>query len=159
MKRWMLAMAVAAGICWAQDAAKEPPKFYKLEFVVKELDGAKVLSARNYSMQVSTNKGGPGQIRAGSKVRVGNQTQWTTVDVGTSVDVHEVREVGNDIAFALTAEVSSVLQDNAEATPVIRQNRWSSDVTVPIKKPTVVFASDDNTTKHVMEVEVTATPR
>jgi hypothetical protein len=29
---------------------------------------------------------------------------------------------------------------------------------VPIRKPTVIFSSDDTTTKHQMQVELTATP-
>jgi hypothetical protein len=31
-------------------------------------------------------------------------------------------------------------------------------VIVPLKKPTVIFSSDDLTTKHQMQLELTATP-
>jgi hypothetical protein len=42
--------------------------------------------------------------------------------------------------------------------PVIRQNRWSSNVVVPLKKPTLIFASDDATSKRQMQLELTAAP-
>jgi hypothetical protein len=42
--------------------------------------------------------------------------------------------------------------------PVVRQNQWQAGVIVPLKKPTVVFSSDDLTTKRQMQVELTATP-
>jgi hypothetical protein len=67
--------------------------------------------------------------------------------------------VSGELSFHLSAEVSNVLSDGSSPRPIIRQNRWSSYVTVPIKKPTIVFSSDDNTTKHIMQLEVTATPR
>ena len=44
------------------------------------------------------------------------------------------------------------------SAPMIRQNRWTSNVVVPLKKPTVIFSSDDLTTKHQMQLELTATP-
>jgi hypothetical protein len=42
--------------------------------------------------------------------------------------------------------------------PTIRQNRWVSTVAVPLKKPTVIFSSDDLTSKRQMQLELTATP-
>jgi hypothetical protein len=41
---------------------------------------------------------------------------------------------------------------------LLRQNRWRSDVLVPLRKPTVIFSSDDPTSTHKMQVELTATP-
>jgi hypothetical protein len=40
---------------------------------------------------------------------------------------------------------------------LIRQTKWSSNVIVPIGKPTVIFSSDDATTKGQMQLELTAT--
>ena len=49
-----VALILLAGSCSGQNP--ESPKFYKLDFVVKEVEGAKVLNARAYSMIVSTEK-------------------------------------------------------------------------------------------------------
>jgi hypothetical protein len=56
-----LTMTPGSGFAQSQEATKtvEPQKFYKLEFVVKEVEGGKVLNARTYTTT---------QIRAGSKV-------------------------------------------------------------------------------------------
>ena len=81
-----------------------------------------------------------------------------TYDVGTNVDCRAIRELQSDLAFQVTVEVSSLVQD-AGQSPVVRQNKWSSDVVVPFKKPTVLFLSDDLTTKHILQLEVTATAR
>lgn len=163
IKRLLLAVMTAAALCAAQDttAPKEPAKFFKLDFVIRELDGTKVISARNYSMMAETSSDGArraGQIRAGSKIRVGNSTQYQMADVGTNIDCNEVREFQTDLSFSITAEVTSVLEGTADAFPVIRQNKWSSSVLVPLKKPTVILSADDNTTRHVMQIEVTAIP-
>jgi hypothetical protein len=161
MKRICLGMmALAGSLCMAQtnDASKEPPKFYKLDFVVKDVEGGKVITARNYSMIVESPMavGSPSQIRAGSKAPIGPNSNM--VDIGTSIDCSRVMELDSSLSFSLSVEVSSVLGE-PDAHPVIRQNRWSSFVIVPFKKPTVVFSSDDNTTKRVLQLEVTATPR
>jgi hypothetical protein len=42
--------------------------------------------------------------------------------------------------------------------PTVRQNVWQSDVVVPLKKPTLLFASENLDAKTQMQVEVTATP-
>jgi hypothetical protein len=59
----------------------------------------------------------------------------------------------------VSADLSTVQPSEAPNTPpIIRQNRWGSHVLVPLKKPTVIFSSDDLTTKRQMQLEVTATP-
>jgi len=152
----VFAMFLCGWACFAQsaDAPKEPMKFYKLDFVLKDVEGTKVLSARNYSVVVSAQSAS--RIRAGSKVPIRSGTTYQ--DIGTNVDCKDLLEAGNEISFDLKVEASSLLQDN-DQTPVIRQNSWESHVIIPLKKPTIVFSSDDNTTKRALQFEVTATPR
>ena len=85
-------------------------------------------------------------------------TNNDTIGVGTDIDCRDVAESHDALSFHLVVGVSSLLQET-DPHPVIRQNKWVSTVVVPLKKPTMVFSSDDNTTKRVMELEVTATPR
>ena len=150
-------LVLAAGTCLAQ-----PPeaswKFYKLDFVVKEVEGSKVLNARTFSTIVHAST--PGVQAAGGSIRTGSKvpTAGNYIDVGVNIDTRDVKEVQGDVALSVSADISSTPADAATERPVIRQNRWSSYVIVPIKKPTVIFASDDATTKHQMQLELTATP-
>lgn len=160
-----LAVTLLATTCLGADAV--PSKFYKLDFVVKEVEGGKVLNARAYSMTVSEDKlNNNSQIRAGSKVPYSTNadgSQYSYLDLGVSIDCYHVTEMRDTMSLVITADVSSIVQEAAPTSavmrqPVIRQNRWNSGVVVPLKKPTVVFSSDDLTTKRQMQVELTATP-
>jgi len=153
----LLTLAGGLGMAQSADTPKEPPRFYKLDFVMRDLEAGKVITARSYSIIVSTGNGRAG-IRTGNKIPVGGPDKYTMIDVGTNIDCNGVADLHDELEFELTAEVTSLLQEN-DPHPVVRQNRWNSHVTVPLKKPTIVFSSDDNTTKHVMQLEVTATPR
>lgn len=160
-----LALTLLAVTCFGADAV--PSKFYRLDFVVKEVEGSKVLNARGYSMTVSEDKlNEHSMIRAGSKVPYSTNadgSQYSYLDLGVSIDCYHVAEMHDTMSLVITADVSSIVQEPAPTSavmrqPVIRQNRWNSGVVVPLKKPTVVFSSDDLTTKRQMQVELTATP-
>jgi hypothetical protein len=156
----LLTLACSLGFAQSADAPKEMAlRYYKLDFVVKDIDEGKVITARNYSIIVrNDNRNGDDQIRAGSKIPIGaDPSQF--VDIGTNIDVGHVVDSGSGLSFHLSAEVSNILLESASPRPIIRQNRWTSNVTIPLKKATIVFSSDDNTTKHVLQLEVTATPR
>jgi hypothetical protein len=157
-----LALAIAATNCFAQNP--EPAKFYKLDFVVKEVEAGKVLNARSYWVTISVDNNC--SIRTGSKVPVPTTpavgtAQFTYLDVGVNIDCLHMKEVQNGLSLGVNADVSSVLQESttpSNVLPIVRQNKWSSTVIVPLKKPTVIFSSDDLTTKHQMQLELTATP-
>jgi hypothetical protein len=156
-----LALLMAAGSCLCEDA--EPPKFYKLEFVVKELQGNKILNARTYLAAASSGNQ-MSEIRAGSKLpyisKQGVTTEYQQIDVGVNIDVHQVKEIDNRLSFSIMVEISSLAEGPSGATdhPVVRQNKWSSTVTVPLRKSTLLFSSDNVDSKSQMEVEVTAIP-
>lgn len=162
MSTRFLPLILLAGTCFAQHL--QASKFYKLDFVVKEVEGTKVLNARAYSMFVSTEpSAAPGSIRAGSRVPVPQSpgsSQYTYVELGVNIDCRSVVELESDLSMSITADISGALQDTATSNPapVIRNNRWTSTVIIPVRKPTVVFSSDDATTKRQLQLEVTATP-
>jgi hypothetical protein len=153
-----------AGICAAQGESAKPaaeqPKYFHLDFVVKELDGGKVISARHYS---TTTAAGDYNctIRSGNKVPVqtggsgSDGGQFTYIDVGVNIDCRSAKEVQGDLALSVTAEISTTVTTVKQ--PLIRQTKWSSNVIVPIGKPTVIFSSDDVTGKGQMQLELTAT--
>jgi hypothetical protein len=160
-------LLIIAGAAAAQtDGAKAEPKstrvdtkYFPMEFTMKEVENGRVVNSRVYAMTASG--AGSSRIRTGSKLPVPTSSGGSNyVDVGVNVDCGPVSEVDGYASFALGAEVSSVGSDVAVsgAPPVIRQNRWDSRVIVPLRKPTVVFSSDDLGSKRQMQLEVTATP-
>ena len=164
-----LTMAPGAGIAQNQDASKasESPKFYRLEFVVKEVEGGKVLNARAYLTTASTDpKAGTTQIRAGGRVpyqtMVGDlkSSSLQYLDVGVNIDCRNLQELEQGLSLFVSADVSNVPAGagTPAAAPTVRQNRWSSMTIVPLKKPTMIFSSDDPTTKRQMQLELTVTP-
>lgn len=169
--------AVAAAVLfapagqWAQEAhasdeaaAKPVEHFYKLALTVEELnESGKIANSRSYFETVSTQYQRPQQIRTGARIPVlQGGDQWNYMDVGVNFDVFEPKEIGDKLWFNLNADVSSLANAAAGTSgpishPVVRQNKWSSNVVVPIGKPTVVFSSDDLDDKSKLQVEVTAT--
>lgn len=138
-------------------AAKIEPKFYKLNFVVKELEGSKVVNARTYSMLASTTSNN--SIRAGEKLPVSVESTYQVFDVGTNVDCRDVRPAQNGLSLDVTLDTSGLAQETSGTTrPVIRNYRWSSGVLIPLNKSTVIFSSDRVSDKGQMQVELTATP-
>jgi hypothetical protein len=165
-RRWMwgaLAAFLLAGTCYAEDT--EPSKVYKLEFVVKEVDGSKVVNSRTYSTMVSRDS--TAEIRAGSKVPYVSETggsggtQYQQIDIGVSIDAKILKEAPDRLEFALKLETSSIAKDPSPqghpVNPIIRQNSWSATVALPLKKATTVSTSDDVDAKTQTQLQVTAT--
>lgn len=148
---------LAAGTCFAQNDTSRPVKYFNLDFVVKELDGGKTTNARSYSMTVST-ENGTSVIRTGDKVPTQtSEGQYTYIDVGVNIDCRGVHaDIDGQLAMSVSAEISSAVTSTNH--PLIRQNKWSSNVMLPLRKPTVVFSADGVTGKGQMQLEMTATP-
>ncbi len=162
LRNWcirLIAFVLLAATCVAQNP--EGLKFYKLEFTVKEMEATRALSSRTYYMVASTEPNSPPSlIRAGSKVPVSTSSGgFQFLDVGVNIDCRSVKELQNELSLNVTADVSSTPPEPpTPAHPIVRQNKWSSTVVVPVKKPTLIFSSDDVTTKRQIQLELTATP-
>ncbi|MGO4883365.1 MAG: hypothetical protein ACLP59_21485 [Bryobacteraceae bacterium] len=154
------AILLTAGMCAARaqnGIPAEQGKYYRLDFVVKELDGEKVTNSRHYltTMAAGDHKA---TIRNGNKVplQAGGTTGMTYIDVGVNIDCHGLKEADGSVTLLVVAEISNAT--SAVQPPLIRQTKWDSDVIVPIGKPTVLFSSDDVASKGQMQLELTATP-
>lgn len=159
----LLAVTIFAGTCLPQTEAPKPPetpKGYQLDFVVKELEDGKVINSRDYSMMVGA-QSGLGSIRAGNKIPVQTKsppsTEFTYLDVGVNIDCHGVMEVQGKLNLVVTADITSVISDSS-TRPLIRSTKWSGGVVVPFRKSTVLFSSDDTTSKKRIQLELTAAP-
>jgi hypothetical protein len=154
-----LALTMIAGTGWSQaDKPIDQPSYYHLDFAVKELEGGKTINARSYSMEISTNSHMSSSIRTGSRVPVpGKDGAVNYIEMGINIDCRMAREVGNQLALEISADISNVAEPSSNP-PVIRNTKWGSTTIIPIRKPTTVFSSDDPASKRQMQLEVTATP-
>jgi hypothetical protein len=134
--------------------------------MVKELEGGKTINARSYAMTVATDKGRT-SVRTGNRVPVpsgprtgtaGPPQNFQYVDVGTNIDCWDAAEIQGQLALMVSAEVSSAVEAPDAPAPVIRQLKWNSPAIVPLRKPTVIFSSDDPSSKRQMQLELTASP-
>ena len=142
--------------------APEHLKYFHLDFVVKELDGGKVVNARHYSTRTDTEDR---SLRCAAATRLpvqvgdsGPDGQFTYVEVGVNNGCRTAQgntrrsgpecERGNQHSTTVTAQ----------RQPLIRQTKWSSNVIVPIGKPTVILSFVDVASKSQMQLELTATP-
>lgn len=172
---------LATGYVWAQEnneagkqaaidtaaARAQGGPFYHLDFVVKDVDGNKVINSRSYSTSIQN---GHNSIRAGARVPVpigtyntgssmAGQFQFQLLDVGANFDCGDAKEVEGKLQLRVKAELSSFVEQPGavKAQPVVRQNKWDADVIVPLGKPTTIFSSDDVSSKSKIQVELTAT--
>jgi hypothetical protein len=169
----LLSVALFAPPLPAQDAKASDTKpsetrpqpeahYYRLEFVLKELgDDGRVVNSRTYYTDIST-VGRFSQVRAGTKipVRIKDKDEIQYLDLGVNIDCDSAHETPQGLGLHISAEISSIANPTSGEipSPVVRQNRWSSEALLPIAKPTVVFSSDNLENKGRMQVEVTATP-
>jgi hypothetical protein len=182
----LFAVSLAAP-CLAQDQkpdAKAGPRpatddyhYYRLDFVLREVgEDGKVANSRAYSIIVGADDKNPAyippaSIRTGSRIPVGAKSNYEYRDIGVNIDcreVHLVQETGraDQIALRVGADISSIAGVSTDASeipgdgtpPVLRQNKWDSIVMLPLNKPTVLYSSDNVSSKGKLQLELTATP-
>jgi hypothetical protein len=156
------ALLLTAGLCAAQgDKSADQPKYFHLDFAVKEIDNGKAVNTRHYTTTAMTGESTPVSctIRSGSKLPLqtggGSSTQFVYVDIGVSIDCRSMKEIDGSLAISVTAEISSAAPTANQ--PLIRQTKWSSNVIIPVGKPAVIFSSDDAAGNGQMQLELTAT--
>ena len=144
--------------CCLAASAQETPKIFRLDFVVKELDDNKLVSAKTYSTFMSTDERQKGAlIRTGNKVSYSPSPGNTNFyDVGINIDCQKLQEVNGQLVVLVQAEITSL--PAGEALPLIRQNRWNASAVIPVGKASTLFSSDDQNSKRKMQLELTATP-
>jgi hypothetical protein len=164
--------------------ADAPVHYYHLVYTVQEVtENGKVTNSRTYTTNART---GPAtvQIRAGNRVPVCNDTQqrcsdstatnFSYSDFGVSIDTRRVEDIDGRLALNIAADISDAINAPDPASGqltnvwgrainaltnrmITRQNKWSTDVLIPIGKPTVIFSSDSLSNKGKLQVELTAT--
>lgn len=164
----MLAVALMlTGVSSAQDnekktsadaarAEKSAWSFYKLELVVREMDGTKVINTRNYTL--TQRVGDWGQLRVGSRLPISDANhQLQYFDVGLNLD-SRVQERDDVLAFDWRMELSSVAPEaGANGNPIIRNVKSNGQAMLAQGKPVTMTSVDDLNSTHKFVFEVTAT--
>jgi hypothetical protein len=168
----LLALLVSSLVCFSQQKDAEEakptvtPHYYKLTFVLKEMDEGKTVNQRSFTLETtaSPSRGTNDDrtsVRAGIRLPVGPREKggMEYVDVGTNIDASRVTETSEGLQMVVSAEISSVAAEpagRADSTP-FRQVRASSSVLAQVGKSTTVFTADDPVSKHRFALEVTPT--
>jgi hypothetical protein len=187
----MLLMVALAGSLWAQQPAKDttdqPAKdksaknevlaggdgltgnFYKLAFVMYELDDGKRTNQREYMLIVKAEYQ-PSSVRVSTRVPIyteekGEDKKITYIDVGLVIRCSLKEQVDHRLQFHSDNEISSFVRPDqiansgnaGSAAPVLRTTRTESWALLTLGKPSVFTTVDDiNSTKR-LQIEVTAT--
>jgi hypothetical protein len=170
----VLFVVIASLFAVAQDKPAESPlakterplSFYKVEYVLRELQDGKAINSRNYAMSIEDGKRGEAKVGARVPVStgmVGGIPQFQYLDVGVNLlcvvegkgDYASLRTTIEISSFAIPEQATAAV--NSDVRPVLRQMRAELPAVVPLAKPTVIGTVDDvNSTKRY-EVSVTAT--
>ena len=161
----------------AQSALETMPKIapkhcYALNYVLKELDGTKVINQRSYVLNTFVSDKGGGdwtRLRVGNRVPVFGHSQekssastvtdFNYIDIGVNID-NRLREAGDALALEVTADISSVAAETASGVgppPTVRQVKGTAASLITPGKPSVIFSADDPGSQHRFELQVTAT--
>lgn len=139
----------------------KPAVFYRVEFVVRELENGKRINSRSYTMLAKEDR--PTRIRVGNRVpySTGPAGQFQYSDVGMNIDF-TLRELENSLLpMSTKLESSDVVAPEqtggGTTNPAFRHVSFEVDSEVLPGKPTVISTLDDVSTNRRYEVEVTAT--
>jgi hypothetical protein len=151
-----------------QSSGMSEGKFYRLDYLLREMDGTKELSKRNYAITVRSGHDYK-QLRTGSRVPVvtggsnpvSGQQQYQYMDVGMNIDTQTLEDA-NGVWLQITADLTSIAanetpQNTPSLPPLVRQAKVSASVPVTPGKSTQVFSVDEPTSSRRFELSVTAT--
>jgi hypothetical protein len=140
----------------AAKAEKTAWSFYRLDLTVREMDGAKLVNSRSYTLSGRSDEWT--RIRIGSKIPVNtSQTGVQYLDVGLNVDAR-LFEFDSGPALGWTIDFSSLAPESvANGQPVVRSIRSQGYSQLAIGKPVLLSSSDDLNSTHKFVFEVTAT--
>ena len=139
--------------------------FFKLAFVMYELDDAKRTNQRDY-MLVGRTDNQPSSIRVSTRVPVyTEEKKMTYVDAGLTIRCSLKEQVDRRVQLHCDLEISSFVRPEqiagsgnaGPAAPVLRTTRMDSWALLTLGKPAILNTVDDINSAKRMQVEVTAT--
>ena len=184
----ILIVALASSLFGQQTPAKgtpeQPPKkdsgenrepaatnnFFKLAFVLYEVDDGKRTNQRDY-MMIGRTDNQPSSIRVSTKVPITPQEKagdkaYTYIDVGLSIRCFLKEQVDSGVQLHCDIEMSSFIRPEqianatgnaGPAAPFLRTTRTDSWALLTLGKPAILNIVDDINSAKRMQIEVTAT--
>jgi hypothetical protein len=163
-----IALAVLLATTFA--VAQEKPIVYRLEYTITEMDGAKKLSSRSYTLQVEDHH--KGTMRVGTRVAVpsgsfatgtaDSNIQYEYRDVGVNLDVTLSTIDSTSLRLETTVDINSLVTPDSSTSatsrrpPATRQCRDQVTTVIPLDKPVTLTTQDDPSYNTSMQVQVIA---
>jgi hypothetical protein len=166
-----LAMIVAIGGRTQIAQAQAPPPVspqesivvYRLDFAINELDDAKKINTRHYSMNLGigpSNVGPEKELKIGTRIPIeADQGKFQYLDVGTTVQA-QLREFKGSTSLEARVEITNFAtpdQATKGGQPLLRQMIISGSTLVISDKPVIMGSVDDPNSKRQFQLEVTVT--
>jgi len=144
--------------------------FFKLAFVIYELDDGKRINQRDY-MMIGRTDNQPSNIRVSTRVPITTaetkgDKQYTYIDVGLNIRCSMKEQVDRRLQLHCDIEISSFIRPEQIAgptgnasliAPVMRTTRTESWALLTLGKPANLTTVDDVNSAKRLQVEVTAT--
>jgi len=140
--------------------------FYKLNFVIYELEDGKRVNQRDYSVIGRTNTGPPATLKVGTRVPIyidDKKMQYQYMDVGVEIRCALKESLGKlhaNCDFNISSLVlpgSGTDTPTIVATPVVRNTSTNTWAVLTPGKPALISTIDDVNSKKRTQIEVTAT--
>ena len=131
---------------------------YRLDFSLNELENAKKINARQYSMNLNT--GDDNQIKIGTRVPVEQaKGEMQYLDVGTSI-WSRLKQRDDSLLLEVRADVSSFANTDqairgASNAPLLREVRINASTIAVVGKPMVLGTVEDSGSPRQYQLEVT----
>ena len=161
MIKQLAAVLLLSTVLVAQEKQQQPPSppagqtIYRLEYTVTEMEGAKRLQARNYSLQVID--------RSDARMRVGNRIPITTgneqvqyMDIGVNIDARATMIDAHTVRVRTNIEVNSLASTESSRRPIIRNFNNMVETSIPLDKPIMLTSQDEPGTSTTFQVSLTA---
>lgn len=139
------------------DRQKKSAHAYRIDFSISELEDAKRVNTRHYSMDL--NSGPWSDIKIGTRVPVKpTEGSFQYIDLGTSISC-ELDDAGEDVSLDVRSDFSNLSSPEEQHSnqPVIRQIKINGRTIATPGKPMVIGAVDDPNSNRQFQLEATVT--
>jgi hypothetical protein len=165
MKTVALAILLATTFAVAQENPSTHPTVYRLEYTITEMEGAKKLSSRSYSLQAEEGKSASMRVGTRVPIAVANSPegpQFNYIDVGVNLDVTATTLEATTIRLKTNVDITSLIAPPSTAgasrqpQPTVRQTKDQLTTVIPLDKPVILTTQDDPSYTTSMQVQVIA---
>jgi len=147
--------------------ASHPPseESFLATLTLKILDHAKKTTDQSYSLAIRTTPKSS-SVREGNRIPIvsgteghTDQVQYQYIDLGTNIDMVNVKRVGSLIAIDIKVEISATAAEiEGKLGPTIRDAKYSVNPAVPVGKQVTVYSSTDGVTGRKVEIQILVEP-